>query len=133
MAKNELYDIPARDPISGQRLVVTELSSEDGSVTIKGRFRVPEVARLERNHQEFLEVFLRSRGVIASVEKELGLSYPTVRARLDSLLEAMDLRPIKVEKKKGEEAELKRSILAQLEEGSISAEEAKAKLRGGAH
>jgi hypothetical protein len=132
MAKEELHTIPSRDPITGQHLVVTELSSEDGSVTIKGRFRLPDFARLERNHQEFLEVFLRSRGVISTVEKELGLSYPTVRARLDSLLDALELRPLKAEKRKPEDADLKRSILDQLEEGTISAEEAKAKLRGGA-
>lgn len=92
---------------------------------------MPEVARLERSHQEFLEVFLRARGVISTVEKELGISYPTVRARLDSLLDAMDLKPIKGREKRVEEAELKKSILAQLEEGSITAAEAKEKLKGG--
>jgi hypothetical protein len=132
MAQTHLHEIPARDPISGQKLVVTELTTEDGSVTIKGRFKVPAIARLEQNHQDFLDVFLRARGVISTVEKELGISYPTVRARLDSLLEALELHPIKPRDRRPEETELKRSILAQLEEGTITADEAKAKLKGAA-
>jgi hypothetical protein len=123
------YDIPARDPVSGSRLYVSELSSEDGSVTIRGRFRVPRVSQIDRHHQDFLETFLRCRGVISSVEKELGISYPTVRARLDSLLEALDLEPVKPAKRKSEDSELKRSILEQLENGTISAAEAKEKLK----
>jgi hypothetical protein len=132
MAHNHLHEIPARDPISGQKLVVTELTTEDGGVTIRGSFKVPAIARLEQNHQDFLEVFIRARGVISTVEKELGISYPTVRARLDSLLEALELNPIKPRDRRPEETELKRSILAQLEEGSITADEAKAKLKGAA-
>lgn len=132
MAHTHLHEIPARDPISGQKLVVTELTSEDGSVTIRGKFKVPAIARLEQNHQDFLETFIRARGVISTVEKELGISYPTVRARLDSLLEALELNPIKPRDRRPEETELKRSILAQLEEGTITADEAKAKLKGAA-
>lgn len=132
MSKQELLDVPARDPFTGQRLIVTELTSEDGSVSIRGRFKVPDVARLDRNHMEFLEVFLRSRGVISTVEKELGLSYPTVRARLDALLEALEMKPYKPERRKPEEGDLKRSILEQLEQGTITAEEAKEKLRSAA-
>lgn len=132
MPKEDIFDIPARDPVTGQKLVVTELAAEDGSITIRGRFRIPEVARIDQNHREFLEVFLRSRGVISTVEKELGISYPTVRARLDALLEALDYKPIKEGKSKAKEAEAKRRILEQLEAGKITAEEAKLKLRGGA-
>lgn len=129
MPKDELFDIPPRDPVTGQKLIITELATEDGAITIRGKFRVPEVAKIDRAHQEFLEVFLRSRGVISSVEKELGISYPTVRARLDALLEALDYKPIKEDRKNGKDSAAKRAILEQLEQGQITAEEAKAQLR----
>lgn len=133
MAQKDFQDIPAECPISGRPLYVSELSSDDGSVTIRGRFQVPRVGTLDRQHSEFLEVFLRSRGVISTVEKELGISYPTVRARLDALLEALELQPVKAERRPDKHrertSEAKRQVLADLEEGKISAAEAKQKLK----
>lgn len=127
MAKDDLLEIPSRCPVTGGSLYVSELTNEDGSVVMRGKFKVPTTAAIDRQHQEFLEVFLRSRGVISTVEKELGISYPTVRARLDSLLDALHLTPVKEDKKK---ADFRRKILQQLEEGKITAAEAKAKLKG---
>ena len=61
----------------------------------------------------------------------MGISYPTVRARLDSLLGALDLAPIKEEApKKDKLGEKKKQILEQLEKGEITADEAKARLKG---
>jgi hypothetical protein len=133
MAQKDYQDIPAHCPVSGQRLYVSEVRAEDDSITIRGRFRVPAVGMLDRPHQEFLEVFLRSRGVISTVEKELGISYPTVRSRLDALLDALELQPVKSERKadklREKTAEAKRRVLAELEDGRISAEEAKRQLK----
>lgn len=131
MSKSKARAIPVRDPIGGGPLYITELASDDG-ITIRGRFDIPRLASLEPEQNSFLETFLRCRGMISSVEKELGISYPTVRARLDSLLEALELAPVRDDKpKKEKSAEKKRKILDQLEKGEITAEEAKAKLRGG--
>jgi len=122
------HEIPLQCPISGDELVVSELKSESSGITIRGTFEVPRIARLSPEQRAFLEVFLRARGVISTVEKELGISYPTVRARLDALLEALKLTPIKDVRK--DTAAIKRKILDDLEEGKITPEEAKAKLRG---
>ncbi len=132
MQNDELYDIPPKCPITGGPLYISELTNEESGTTIRGKFRIPKTAMVDQEQQQFLEVFLRSRGVISTVEKELGISYPTVRARLDSLLESLELPPLKEDKqtkKRAKDAEAKRRILEMLEEGKITASEAKAKMR----
>ena len=69
--------------------------------------------------------------MINSVERELGISYPTVKSRLEALLSALELNPIKEEGKKDKSAEKKAKILEQLEKGEITPAEAKSKLKGG--
>ncbi len=133
MEKN-LHLMPARDPVSGGELYVSELASDESGITIRGRFAVSRFARLDAEQTHFLETFLRCRGTINAVEKELGISYPTVKARLDSLLGALGLSPVVDDRPKEEKpkisAEAKRAIIEQLERGEITADEAKARMRG---
>lgn len=127
---NELHRLPHSDPVSGGDLYVSELTSEQSGVTIRGKFAIPAYAKLNTEQAHFLETFLRCRGVISSVERELGISYPTVRARLDSLLDTLGLTPAPEEKAKRDRTiEKKRKILEQLEKGEISAADAKEKIR----
>jgi len=133
MSKEKLRKLLTRDPVSGGDLVVSELTSDESGITIRGRFEVPRYARLDDDQSRFLETFLRCRGMLNSVERELGISYPTVRSRLDALLAALDLAPIKESKeepKRDRSTEKKKQILEQLEKGEITAEEAKARLKG---
>jgi len=131
MSGQELLPLPFRDPIAGGDLYVTEMASDEG-IVIRGRFAVPRLAKLEPEQLSFLESFLRCRGMISSVEKELGISYPTVRSRLDSLLETLGLSAVKeAVPKKPKSLEKKRKILDKLERGEITAEEAKTQIRGG--
>ena len=129
MGQKNLHKIPDSDPVSGGPLYISELTGEESGVQIRGKFEIPRYARLDKEQSEFLETFLRCRGMISCVEKELGISYPTVRARLDALLETLGLAPAKEESGK-KSAEKRRKILDQLEKGEITAAEAKAKLRG---
>src|SRR5262249_46641286 len=131
MEMKDLHDIPTNCPVTGGPLFVSEVTSMQGDVTIRGRFKLPATSRLSKEQQDFLEGFLRARGVISTVEKELNLSYPTVRARLDALLDAMGLFPYKESTRaKITTADDRRRILDELERGEITAEEAKAKLKG---
>lgn len=131
MGKENLNPLLHRDPVSGGDLYVSELASEESGVTIRGRFEIPRYAKLDAEQARFLETFLRCRGMLNSVERELGISYPTVRARLDALLEALDLTPVKDESPKREKISdsNKKKILDQLEKGEITAEEAKERLK----
>jgi len=132
MEKRKLHPIPAKDPVSGGELYISELSSEESGITLRGKFEIPKYARLDPEQAHFLETFLRCRGMLNSVERELGISYPTLRSRLDALLDALDLPPIKDEPGiRKEKMADRRKILDQLEKGEITPEEAKAKLRGG--
>jgi hypothetical protein len=129
MGKEKLHPIPSRDPVSGGELFISELTSDESGVSIRGRFEIPKYARLDKEQARFLETFLRCRGMLNSVERELNLSYPTVRARLDSLLDALELTPpaeTNGRREKGQER--KRKILEELERGDITPEEAKEKL-----
>lgn len=118
---------------------MTELANDESGVTIRGRFEVPRYARLDADQTRFLETFLRCRGMFNAVERELGISYPTVRARLESLLAALDLTPIEprpteksADKASTKEAAAQRArILDRLSAGEITAEEAKLELRTG--
>ena len=132
MQHEPYHPIPPSDPITGSPLYVSELKSEQGDVTIRGRFALPSTAKLDAEQHKFLETFLRCRGIISTVEREMGISYPTVRARLDSLLAALNLTPAKEEhqRRDREAEEAKKAILDQLERGEITAEEAKQRMRG---
>lgn len=129
MSKDKYHPIPSRDPVSGGELYISELANDESGITIRGKFEVPRYARLDAEQQKFLETFLRCRGMLNSVERELKMSYPTVRARLDSLLAALELAPTVEEvPRNGKSSDKKRKVLEQLERGEITAEEAKNQL-----
>ena len=132
MGNRKSYSIPDRDPVSGGPLIISELVCEESGVSIRGRFDIPRYGRMDEEQTKFLDTFLRCRGNITGVERELGVSYPTVRSKLDALLETLGLVAVKDDSaKKEKDAEARRGIIDQLERGEINAEEAKAKLRGG--
>jgi hypothetical protein len=126
MSTLPLHALPLRDPIGGGELYVSELRNDESGVRIGGRFEVPRYARLDAEQHRFLETFLRCRGMLSGVEKELGLSYPTVRGRLDAVLETLGLREGKDPEAAPEPESVDRStILELLERGEIDAAEAK--------
>lgn len=97
MSREDVHPLPAKDPIVGGPLIITELQGVESGVTLRGRFAVPRFARLNPEQARFLETFLRCRGMLNSVERELGISYPTARARLDAVLKALDLHAVREE------------------------------------
>lgn len=131
MPSEQLHPIPTRDPVSGKPLIISELACPESGVTIRGSFAVPRYSTLEPDQASFLETFLRCRGILSSVERELGISYPTVRARLDALLGALDLPPVKEQPKPVDRrsSQKRQSVLDQLDRGEITAAEAKERLR----
>ncbi len=131
MANDKLHKLPHQDPVTGGELYISELASDDSGVSIRGKFEIPRYARLDGEQTKFLETFLKCRGMLNSMERELGISYPTVRSRLDSLLDALDLKPIKEDAKQGKLNEKKKKILDLLEKGEITAEEAKTRIKNG--
>ena len=87
---------PAREviatcPVCDHRLEVTRLHCAECDTTLEGRFSVGRFGRLNREQLGLLETFLRARGNLRDLERELGISYPTVRNRIEALLKALGL------------------------------------------
>ncbi len=85
------HDAIATCPICAGELAVTRLHCRACGTTLEGDFNVGRFARLGRDQFAMLESFLRSRGNLKEMERELGISYPTVRARVEGLLRALGL------------------------------------------
>jgi hypothetical protein len=136
-------------PVCESELHVTRLHCNTCGTTIEGQFNVGRFANLERDQMLLLEAFLRSRGNLRELERELGVSYPTVRNRVEALLRALGLSdgsPLPQTQPSGKEgdtalaaapavsAATRRQILERLARKEIGAEEAAEALRalGGA-
>ena len=107
---------------------ITEFTNEAEGLVVRGRFKANPFQSLSSEQMHFLTTFLRCRGVIASMEKELGISYPTVRSRLDALLNALDLAPAAGSESSNGRREVsahQKDILRRLEAGELTPEEAK--------
>jgi hypothetical protein len=89
---------------------------------VSGDMEIPNVCLLPEGAYNFMLVFIKNRGNIREIEKELGISYPTVRSRLDNLLELMGFIP------KSGKTEIN-EILDKLQSGEVTAEEAERMIR----
>lgn len=87
------HDVIATCPVCAGELSVTRLRCGDCGTTIEGEFSVGRFGRLTREQLALLESFLRSRGNLRDMERELGISYPTVRARVEALVRALGFGP----------------------------------------
>ncbi len=115
--------MPTHCPVTGEPLEVTRLACPTSGVTIEGRFIPNEFALLPSEQLDFLRLFVKVRGNLKEVERILGLSYPTVRLRFEALLKALSYEALE------EAADERAEVLARLERGEISAEEAASRLR----
>jgi hypothetical protein len=116
-------------------LVVTHLRCQQCGTGLEGVFHLNKFDRLSRDQLRFVDVFMKNRGVIRDVEKELNISYPTVRNRLDEVIRALgyDAAGEPVEEERSAAApdpSKRRAILDRLQAGEITAEEAVVQLRG---
>ena len=87
------HDVIATCPVCASELAVTRLRCGECGTTIEGEFSVGRFGRLTREQLQLLESFLRSRGNLRDMERELGISYPTVRSRVEQLVRALGFGP----------------------------------------
>ena len=125
-----VYPMPGQCPVCGNEMTITRLYCPDCDVTIEGRFSIGRLGLLSPEQLEFVEVFLRCDGKIKHVEKELGISYPTVRSRLNEIILAMGYELPGSEAGEELSAEERRQVLDDLAAGRITSEEAVELLRG---
>ena len=107
--------------MTGDRPVTIQKVAIDGQdVAIEGEFELPPLARLKADDQVFVAVFVKCHGSIKQMEKHFGISYPTVKNRLNRVSERLGF----VEVEALEDASESSDVLAQLERGEIAVEDA---------
>ena len=87
------HDVISTCPVCSGELAVTRLHCRSCGTTLEGEFSVGRFGRLTREQLTLLESFLRSRGNLRDMERELGISYPTVRSRVEALIRALGFGP----------------------------------------
>ena len=129
------HDVISTCPVCASELAVTRLHCRSCGTTLEGDFSVGRCGRLTREQLVLLESFLRSRGNLRDMERELGISYPTVRARVEALVRALGFGP-----RDGDDADTvvsevpvapqsRQDILEALARHEISAEDAAVAIR----
>jgi hypothetical protein len=120
---NEWHDLT---DLTGDRdFVVTGVRLKDSGITIDSEFELPPLARLRYEDQVFVGEFVRSHGSIKQMEKAFGVSYPTIKNRLNRIAAQLQLVQVEVEPT----AESSAEVLDLLDRGEITAEEAAERLR----
>ena len=125
------HDVISTCPVCSGELAVTRLRCRSCGTTLEGDFSVGRFARLDRDQLALLESFLRSRGNLREMERELGISYPTVRSRVEALVRSLGFGPRTDEDDTttGEPVPSREEILERLARREISAEEAAQAIR----
>lgn len=107
----------------GAELEVEKVRIKQNGIVIEGHFELPPLAQLTLEDQVFVTAFIRCQGSIKEMEKFFGISYPTVKNRLNSIagkLEFVEVNPpVSVNE-----------IIAQLDRGDITAKDAIKKIKG---
>lgn len=111
-------EVMGQCPICGGPVEITEVSCNSCKSTIKGHFKPCKFCVLSQEHKEFAEIFIKNRGNIKEIERELGVSYPTVKGKLDSLIAALGY------KNQSTAPNDKKEVLEKLYRGEITSEEA---------
>ncbi|MDE5715376.1 MAG: DUF2089 domain-containing protein [Anaeroplasmataceae bacterium] len=113
-------------PVCDQRLSVTELSCKECGTTLKGEFKLSKFDYLSSELQEFALIFIKNAGNIKGVEKELNISYPTVKKNLDELIRSLGFSSLNIAI---EEKMSREEILAALKRKEITFEVAEKMLK----
>ena len=122
-----MWPIILKCPSCDTNLTVSQLRCPECAITIEGEFSPPALLKLTGAQIDFVEVFVKNRGVIRDVERELGVSYPTVRARLDDVIAALGYQP-RTAPESNDATARRRSVLADLKDGKLTPEQALAAL-----
>jgi hypothetical protein len=105
----------------GRPIVVERVRLPDRGIAIEGAFELPKLAQLAAEDQVFVAAFMRSHGSIKEMEQVFGVSYPTVKARLNRIAAALEMVEVNPQPSRSE-------VLERLGRGEITADEAVAEL-----
>ena len=117
---------PGSCPVCKNKLTVTKISCESCGTELTGKFPQCKYCALDEKLSAFLDTFLRCKGNIKEIEKELNISYPTVKNLIDELLSALDIATAEPEQEQNQDIS---DLLAKVESGEISAAQASKLIR----
>jgi hypothetical protein len=115
-------------PSCGGEVTVTRLTCTNCDTVVTGRFQPCRFCKLAPEQQDFLEAFVKSRGNVKEMERELGISYWTIRSRLNELIKALGFEVEPVQEDEGDTRNRRKEILEQLDRGELSVSEATERL-----
>lgn len=125
------------DLTHGRPFTVERVRLAGSGVAIEGQFEPPQLAQLSVDDQVFVAAFVRSHGSIKEMERTFGVSYPTIKSRLNRIagqLDFVETEPVPEGIEAGIEAgagaDAKAEIIDRLRRGEISAADALAELEG---
>jgi len=111
------------DLTHGRSFVVERVRLVDSGVAVEGEFEPPQLAQLSANDQVFVAAFVRSHGSIKEMERIFGVSYPTIKSRLNRIAEALDFVDT-------DPAPSSADVVDRLRRGEINVQEALTELKG---
>ena len=127
-------------PACGSQLIITECKCPACQLQMRGEFQSGQLSSLSDEALTFIKVFLSARGNLTEVERVLGISYPTIRNKLDEINNILNRnnetiiipeKPngITAEKKAASVEDMRKDILQQVSDGRLSPAEAAQKLK----
>jgi hypothetical protein len=119
-----MFQAPGYCPSCEALLGIRELGCPNCGTSVRGRWAPGPFQRLNADQQAFLILFVRSRGNLSEVERALGVSYPTVRAKLEELISALEDTAQQDNEPEGDLASSRRAVLDRVASGEIDAAEA---------
>lgn len=122
-----MYNAPTECPVCQNDLLVTRMVCRNCGSALEGRFNLGRLFQLTPEQRHFVEAFIRCEGKLNRLQEELGLSYPTVRSRLEDVMRAMGYDVGKPEE--GSDGD-RQEILERLARKEISADEALQLMQG---
>ena len=108
----------------GKEIVIERIKIAKTNIAVEGEFELPPLSKLTEQDQMFVAAFIRCHGSIKEMESLFGISYPTVKSRLNRIGKQLDFIEINPPAKNED-------VLGQLERGEISVEDAEQALREG--
>jgi hypothetical protein len=109
----------------GEPLIIERVRLAGKDIAIEGRFELPQMARLNFEDQVFVTAFVRCHGSIKEMEQIFGVSYPTIKSRLNRIAQSLEFVETNVAPSRAEvRTEIRGAIMDRLKAGEISAADA---------
>lgn len=81
--------LPVKCPSCEEQLMVSKMVCGNCETEVSGKYKLPPLMQLEVDEQEFVLQFLLNSGSLKEMANQMGKSYPTVRNRLDDLIQKL--------------------------------------------